>query len=178
MENNNIYSLTSPDDMKRFVENEVPEYHKGLLLNVMDMNDMNIEQFEEMGRILVGDKTSDEYPTMRGAAKKEIKQPSKLPKKGLWHFIKLEMYRFFCTDDIQYEEERKKGASNFKIIVSAIAGFLGSAFGVGTGLITGAVTFALVTIFKIYKEGVCSFLGQHFTVSVEIIKEEYSQENL
>jgi hypothetical protein len=143
----------------------------------MDMNDMKIERFDEMGQILVGDITSDEYPSMRSIAEEEIKQASKLPKKGLWHFIKLEMYRFFCTDDAQYTEERKKGASNFKIIVSAIAGFLGSAFGVGTGLITGAVTFALVTIFKIYKEGVCSFLGQHFNLSEEIIKEEYSEEN-
>lgn len=82
------------------------------------------------------------------------------PPKAYWDQVKHEIFTLVCTDDKKYSDLRasleKVGNKGTNVIVATISASVGSAMGVGAGVISGFCAVALYFVIKIGKESYCA----------------------
>lgn len=131
----------------------VPSYQREVILKTLDQDENY--NFENDIKQLIG----ESYPKgmIRKTSAKNIDDNKNVEnKKSISNEIKKEMYDFLCTKSTKYKTERDKSGMTVEYIISIIAASVAGSFGIGIGVITGAITIYLISILKIGKNAWCS----------------------
>ncbi|OBT29237.1 hypothetical protein [Vibrio cyclitrophicus] len=130
------------------VNDLVPSFQKNKLLSVIDRDDLSEHDIEQIALGFTGEKkeSSSIIPTggSSGAGK------------SLWGAIKSEVFDYLCTKSKKYSAERKEAGVTIKNVITIIATAVASTFNVAIGVVTGAVTLALLSVLKIGQNAWCS----------------------
>ena len=73
----------------------------------------------------------------------------------MWEYVKKEVYEYFCTKSAKYRKERSEASFSLKNILMIISTAIASQFNLAIGVVTGAVTVAVITVFKVGKNAWC-----------------------
>lgn len=135
------------DEFKEIIIELTPSYQQEILLNALEYNTEN--EFEQLGLQLTGEKrkTGIILPTSMGSTDTN---PS------IWSAIKNEVYDYLCTKSRKYSKERNEAGSVLRQIITIISTAIGSLFSIAVGLVTGAVTIAIMSALKIGKNAWCN----------------------
>lgn len=127
-----------------FINEAVPIYNREMALSsfVLEANEL-----EDLGLKLTGESTNKSFVINTGSGVKADK--------SLWSCIKKEVYDYFCTKSAKYRAERNKAEVTFKNILMILATAIASQFNLATGVVAGAVTVAVISVFKIGKNAWC-----------------------
>lgn len=131
----------------------VPSYQREVILKTLDQDENY--NFENDIKQLTG----EIYPKgmIRKTSAKNIDDNKNVEnRKSIYNEIKKEMYDFLCTKSTKYKTERNKSVMSVENIISIIATSVAGSFGIGIGVITGAITIYLISILKIGKNVWCS----------------------
>lgn len=134
-------------EFKEIIEELVPSYQKETVYSAFEISTDDFTKFDSIGLELTGEKrgTSFIYPT--GVSSKA--------QDSMWGHIKSEIYDYLCTKSKKYTKERKEAGVTIKNIVTIIATAVAAKFSIAVGVITGAVTVALMSALKIGKNAWC-----------------------
>lgn len=121
----------------------VPTHQIQFLTNALNASDFD---FDRAGQLLTG-----EYKP-NGA----IVQTSLILKKdSMWLRVQNEVFDFLCTSSAKYKDERKEAGLSVKQIVQILATSLAASYHIALGVVTGVVTLALMSVFKVTKNAWC-----------------------
>ena len=134
----------SEDEVKLFVSEFVPSYNQSITLKSLELESADLE---ELGLKLTGESGNTSFVINAGSGAKADK--------SLWACIKKEVYDYFCTKSAKYRTERNKAEITFKNILMTLATAIASQFNLAIGVVAGAVTIAVISVFKIGKNGWC-----------------------
>lgn len=134
----------SESDIKDFIDESVPIYNRK---SVLDALGKSADELEQLGMQLTGETGNRSFIVKTGA--------SSTRKNSLWHCIKKEVYDYFCTKSAKYRAERNKAEVTFKNILTIIATAIASQFNLAIGVVAGAVTVAIISVFKVGKNAWC-----------------------
>ncbi len=134
----------SESDIKDFINESVPSYNRKSVLEALEKS---ADELEQLGMQLTGETGNRSFIVKTGA--------SSTSKSSLWQCIKKEVYDYFCTKSAKYRAERNKAEVTFKNILTIIATAIASQFNLAIGVVTGAVTVAIISVFKVGKNAWC-----------------------
>jgi hypothetical protein len=134
------------DDFQNVISELVPAHHRAILTNALEAP-LSESDFENIGLSLTGEK--------RNAGFIIATSPKVSSEKSMWLAIKNEVYDFLCTKSKTYAKERTEGGLTVKNLITIIATAIAATFHVAVGVITGAVTLALLSALKIGKNAWC-----------------------
>jgi hypothetical protein len=138
-------------EIKSFIETTVGAPYRPILRQALEKD--NARDIEELGRLMAGEQQSAAgFTFLTGAAKGETS--------SLWSKVVAEVHDFFCTKSKTYAKERTEGAGLIDRAVPVIATTLGSTFNVGTGLLTGLVTIAILAVLKMGRNAWCKWTAE------------------
>lgn len=129
-----------------FIDSEIPTYQREILKKSLSKDSESMDFYEEIGRELSGESSTDNLLLTTGRT---------INKSSFYDNVKVEVYKFICTEGKTYKEERNLIGKNFKELVTIIATAIAATFSLGTGVIIGVVTNILIAIIKINKNAWC-----------------------
>ncbi|MCI1007793.1 hypothetical protein HWE02_00825 [Pseudomonas oryzihabitans] len=130
------------------VDTLVPKFQIEKIKSVLKNNTLNEDQLESFGLTLTGEKKEFGATFLTGAP-----NPSTA---SIWKAINAEIYNYLCTSSKKYEKERNGANVTAKGLIATLALAVANSFNIATGVIAGAVTIAVFTVFKIGKNAWCS----------------------
>lgn len=134
------------DEFREAINDLIPTYQQDQLLNAFALSE--VSEFDELGLTLTGEKINS-----------SLIIPTSAPtdsSKSMWSAIKAEVYEFLCTKSRKYSKERKDSSVTIKNVITIITTAVASDFDLAVGVITGAVTVALLSALKISRNAWCS----------------------
>lgn len=137
----------SEEEFISAIEELVPSYQREQLIQLVTTESFEESDFDQLGMTLTGEKRDS-----------GLIIPTAAPKTSsvsMWGAIKLEVYDYVCTTSRKYSKERKEAGVTIKNIITIIATAVASSFSIAVGVITGAVTIALLSALKIGKNAWC-----------------------
>ncbi|WP_028766745.1 hypothetical protein [Shewanella fidelis] len=129
------------------VNDLVPAYQKNKIIEFIKLDTDDETEYDQIGLSLTGEKRET-----------GLIVPTSAPKSSggsIWSAIKAEIYDYMCTSSRKYSKERKEAGITIKQIITIIATAIASSFHIAVGVVTGAVTVALLSFFKIGKNAWC-----------------------
>lgn len=132
------------NDVKEFIFESVPIYNREIALSSLALE---ANELEDLGLKLTGESTNKSFVINTGSGV--------TAGKSLWACIKKEVYEYFCTTSAKYRAERNKAEVTFKNILMILATAIASQFNLAIGVVAGAVTVAVISVFKIGKNAWC-----------------------
>lgn len=139
--------IFSVDDIAEYVNTNVPEMHRNLVLKALHSSESPAD-FDEIGLTLTGERANAGFVVRTGG--KQVGTGK------FWQAVKDEVYSFICTDSREYQEARVKAGNAFSAIAGAISIQLANMFSIGIGVVTGAVVVALMLVYRIGKNAWCN----------------------
>jgi len=136
------------DDFINVINDLVPAHHREILVNALEAP-LSESDYENIGLSLTGEKKNAGFIIATS--------PQVSSEKSMWQAIKNEVYDFLCTKSKTYAKERTEGGLTVKNLITIIATSIAGTFHVALGVITGAVTLALLSALKIGKNAWCKF---------------------
>lgn len=132
------------EGVREFIHEYVPSYNRNLVEASLtkDMPDL-----EELGLSLTGETRLSSFVINTGSGSKA--------EKSLWECVKKEVYEYFCTKSKKYKSERSRAELTAKNILTILATAIAAQFNLAIGVVAGAVTVAVVSVFKIGKNAWC-----------------------
>lgn len=132
-------------DFQSVINELVPSYQREQISEGLGYTEE--QEFDQLGLALTGEKQNSGLivPTSAPAESN----------KSMWSAIKSEVYDYMCTTSRKYSKERKEAGITVKNIVTILATAVASSFSIAVGVITGAVTVALLSAMKIGKNAWC-----------------------
>lgn len=130
--------------IKEFINETVPAYNRDITLSSLSLE---ASELEDLGLKLTGESGNKSFVINAGSGAKS--------EKSLWECIKKEVYDYFCTKSAKYRAERTKAEITFKNILMILATAVASQFNLAIGVVAGAVTVAVISVFKIGKNAWC-----------------------
>lgn len=132
-------------EFKLLISEIVPSYQRDEILSALNFTDSS--DFEQLGLTLTGESYNSGFTVPTSAPTTSSK--------SMWLAIKSELYDYLCTTSKKYSNERKEAGVTLKNIITILATAIASSFSVAVGVITGAVTIALLSALKIGKNAWC-----------------------
>lgn len=132
------------DEMRALIDELVPEYQRTHVLAAMDLS--TDAEFDAAGTRLTGESAETSFLFYTGAG---------TAKGSMWAAVKAELYDLLCTSSKTYSHMRSEGAATIKNLITLIATSVAASFHVGLGVVTGAVTIALMAALKIGTNAWC-----------------------
>lgn len=132
------------DEIKDFIHEYVPSYNRSLVESSLSKD---VSELEELGLLLTGESRASSFVINTGSGSK--------CEKSLWECVKREVYDYFCTKSTKYKSERNKAELTAKNILMILATAIAAQFNLAVGVVAGAVTVAVVSVFKIGKNAWC-----------------------
>jgi hypothetical protein len=134
------------DEFRSAINDLIPSYQQEQLLGALDLSEES--DFEQLGLLLTGEKRNSSLivPTSAPVASS----------KSMWAAIKSELHDYLCTKSRKYSKERKEASITIKNIITILATAIASSFSIAVGVITGAVTIALLSALKIGRNAWCT----------------------
>lgn len=139
--------IFNKDDFLDSVDILVPGFQKNKLLSAIN-DDLSEHDLEQIALSLTGEKKDSSAIVPTGG--------SSASGKSLWGAIKSEVFDYLCTKSRKYSTERKEAGVTIKNVITIIATAVASTFNVAIGVVTGAVTLALLSALKIGQNAWCS----------------------
>ncbi len=133
-------------EIKEFVDSDIPEYQRDILLKAVEEETDSIDFFDDLGRELTGENNNNHMLLATGPT---------IAKESFWDKVKNEVYIFICTSDKKYKTERNLIGKNFKEVATIIATAIAGTFSLGTGVVVGIVTNILISIVKVNQNAWC-----------------------
>lgn len=130
------------------VQELVPSYQREAIKSVILSENSTDSDYERAGLSLLGEtkgKAGFIIPTSAPSSSTQ----------GIWKAIKAEVYNYLCTNSKRYSKERNEAGVTLKNIISIIATAIASTYNIAVGIVTGAVTIALLSALKIGKNAWC-----------------------
>ncbi len=134
-------------EFEELIDNLIPGYQKSMVLDALDIESDKETEFDNIGLFLTGEKNDSSFIYTTG--------PSAKAKQSMWSHIKFEVYDYLCTTSKKYSKERSEAGNTVKSIITIIATAIASHFNIAVGVITGALTIALLSALKIGKNAWC-----------------------
>jgi hypothetical protein len=134
-------------EVEDFINRAVSPVNRDLVMKALATTDK--AELEEIGLLMAGELSSFGFVVGVGAV---TSRPG-----GLWAAVLDQTYQFFCTSSEDYKKERTQGMTLFEQAVTIISAAVGGTFTLGAGLITGLVTVAVLTVFKIGRNAWCQW---------------------
>jgi hypothetical protein len=134
------------DEFKLLISELVPSYQQDQILSGLSLTEES--DFDLLGLSLTGESQNS-----------GIIVPTSAPiasSKSMWLAIKSEVYDYLCTTSRKYSKERKEAGVTIKNIITILATAIASSFSLAVGVLTGAVTLALLSALKIGKHAWCA----------------------
>lgn len=132
------------DEFRDAVNELVPEFQRPQVLAAMELAEDT--DFDTLGTRLTGEATLTGFLYYTGAG---------TPKGSMWVAIKAELYKLLCTSSKDYSSMRAEGAATIKGLITVAATSIAASFNIGLGVVTGAVTIALMAVLKIGTNAWC-----------------------
>jgi hypothetical protein len=134
------------DEFRTAINDLIPSYQQAQLLGALNLSEES--DFDQLGLSLTGEKRNSSFivPTSAPATSS----------KSMWTAIKYELHDYLCTKSRKYSKERKEASITIKNIVTILATAIASSFSIAIGVITGAVTLALMSALKIGRNAWCN----------------------
>ncbi|MDD4928401.1 MAG: hypothetical protein PHP85_03860 [Gallionella sp.] len=126
----------------------VPMHHRKIVEAALNSDSLSESDIENIGLSLTGEQRKTGFIVSTSTLLKA--------ESSMWQAIKNEIYDFLCTKSKTYTKERTDGTLTIKNLITIIATAIGGTFHVAIGVITGAVTLALLCALKIGKNAWCS----------------------
>jgi hypothetical protein len=133
------------NEFKLIISELIPSYQQEEILGALDL--VEESDFEQIGLSLTGEKRNSSLIIPTAA-------PS-TSSNSMWAAIKSEVYDYLCTTSRKYSKERKEVGVTVKNIITILSTAIASSFSLAVGVITGAVTIALLSALKIGKNAWC-----------------------
>ena len=135
------------EDFIESINELVPMYQTSKILDVLRKEGLEESDYDQIGLSLTGEK--QEAGLIVPAAAPATAS------KSMWGAIKSEVYDLLCTKSRKYSAERKEAGVTIKNLITIIATAIASSFNIAIGVVTGAVTIALMSALKIGKNAWC-----------------------
>jgi hypothetical protein len=145
-------NLFDPADIRKFTETKVSTIHRSLALRALD--EASLVDIQEIGLTMAGERAVTGFVFLTGGLSGRSPSPS------LWSKVIAEVYEFFCTKSKAYTKERTQGVGLFEHAVTVITTALAASINVGTGLLTGLVTVALIALSKVGRNAWCKWASE------------------
>lgn len=129
------------------VDELIPTFQRNKIITFINSDFADESEYDQMGLSLTGEKRDS-----------GLIVPTSAPNAtggSLWGAIKGEIYDYFCTKSRKYSKERKEAGVTAKQIITILATAIASSFHIAVGVVTGAVTVALLSVLKIGKNAWC-----------------------
>lgn len=129
------------------VDELIPEFQRKKIIEFIKSGQDNNLEYDQMGLSLTGEKRDlgliipTSAPSTSGGS--------------LWGSIKREIYDYMCTTSRKYSKERGEAGTTIKQLITILATAIASSFHLAIGVVTGAVTIALLSALKIGKNAWC-----------------------
>lgn len=133
-------------EIGEFIQTEIPTYQRDLLNKSLSSNSMSLEFYEEIGKELTGESTSERLLLNTG---------KKINSSSFYDKLKIEVYKLICTQSREYKSERDFVGKNFKELVTIISTAIAATFSLGTGVIIGIITNILISVVKVNLNAWC-----------------------
>ena len=143
-----MYELTL--NTQEFIEaatEMVPSFQINRILEVINDDTLCESDFDQVGLSLTGER--------RGSG---LIVPTAAPTGAagsIWAAIKGEVYDYLCTTSRKYSKERREAGVTIKNLITILSTAVASSFNIAVGVVTGAVTIALLSALKIGKNAWC-----------------------
>lgn len=134
-------------DLIDAVNELVPTFQKNIIIEFINSDSDDETEYDQIGLSLTGEKRET-----------GLIVPTSAPNSSggsIWGAIKSEIYEYMCTTSRKYSKERKEAGITIKQLITILATAIASSFHIAVGVITGAVTVALLSFFKIGKNAWC-----------------------
>lgn len=133
------------EEFKSLIKELIPSYQQDQILSALSFTEES--DFDLMGLSLTGENQNSGLiiPTSAPIASS----------KSMWSAIKSEVYDYLCTTSKKYSKERNEAGITIKNIITILSTAVASSFSIAVGVITGAVTIALLSALKIGKNAWC-----------------------
>ncbi|WP_210473070.1 hypothetical protein [Vibrio crassostreae] len=126
----------------------VPSYQRKSIIDIaQDENSIEFD-FDKFGMMLTGEENKIGIIVPTGAPSDSVN--------SMWGAIKAEVFDYICTTSRKYSVERKEAGVTIKNVITIIATAIASSFHIAVGVITGAVTIALMSVLKVGKNAWCA----------------------
>ncbi|MDI4638907.1 MULTISPECIES: hypothetical protein [Halomonadaceae] len=125
----------------------VPDFQRNKVVSAINNKDMDESDFDQIGLKLTGE-TRDSGLVVPTSAQNGSDG-------SIWGAIKGEVYDYLCTKSRKYSKERKEAGISVKNLIMILATAVASSFNVAVGVVTGAVTIAVLSALKIGKNAWC-----------------------
>jgi hypothetical protein len=132
------------DEFRDSVNDLVPEFQRSQILSAIELE--KDADFDALGTSLTGESSQSGFLFYTGAG---------TPKASIWAAIKAELYKLLCTSSKNYSSLRAEGSTTVKNLITVAASSIAGSFNVGLGVITGAVTIALMACLKVGTNAWC-----------------------
>lgn len=129
------------------VDEIIPEFQRDKIITFIKLSPDNELEYDQMGLSLTGEKRDSGLITLTSAPNTSSG--------SLWGAIKGEIYDYMCTTSRKYSKERSESGITIKQIITILATAIASSFHIAIGVVTGAVTIALLSALKIGKNAWC-----------------------
>lgn len=142
----------NPDEFSSVINELVPTYHKQILMDALSSDSLNASDFDNIGLSLTGEKRESSFiveTSVKGATED-----------SMWQAIKSEIFSLLCTNSKTYATERSEGALTIKNFITIVTTSIAATYHIALGVITGAVTLALLSVLKIGKNAWCKINSQ------------------
>jgi hypothetical protein len=133
-----------PEEARKFIEAKVSPIHRALALQALETSDPS--SIDDIGLLMAGEKSETGFVVGTGAGAKQGR---------FWAAVLEEVFKFFCTNTATYRRDREKATGIFEHSVTIVATTLAAKFGLGIGFVTGLVTVAVISVFKIGRNAWC-----------------------
>lgn len=135
--------------------------HKRILYKCL--NESRPENIEKIALDILGEeRKSNKFRIKRGMSEKTlgflVQPPNNEPNNrgALFNSIKCEFYKFFCTDDTSYSNERTQVGKGIVNLIPLIAAAIAASIGIAVAIITGIVAALIMAMFKMGKNAWCN----------------------
>ncbi len=133
----------STQDFIDIIPEIIPSYQIGAVLNAVQESDSEDFNFDDVGLVITGEKITLGATVLTGAPNSEEGRES------LWLAVKGEVYKFFCTNEDCYSDQRKNLSVLLKDVITIIATSVAGMFNVAISVVVGAVTIAVLSLCNI-----------------------------
>ena len=140
-----MFDLTfNANEFREAINELVPEFQRPPVLAAIELEENS--DFDALGASLTGEANQSGFLFYTGVG---------IQKTSMWAAIKVELYKLLCTSSKKYTSLRVEGSSAIKNLITVAASSIAGSFNVGLGVITGAVTIALMACLKIGTNAWC-----------------------
>lgn len=130
--------------IREFINETIPSYNQKIALSSLLLK---ASELEDLGLKLTGESSAQSFVINTGSGAKA--------ERSLWVCIKKEVHDYFCTKSAKYRSERNKAEVTFKDVLMILATAIAAQFNLAIGVVAGAVTVAVISVYKIGKNAWC-----------------------